>query len=467
MDNEDVKMFEQKVYSFIKKHNLLAKDDTVIVGVSGGPDSLALLHYLYKHQEQYQIRLICAHVDHMFRGEESYQDLLYVQSVCESWGILFEGKRMDVTQYQTAEQLSPQKAARDCRYAFFDEIMKKHQATKLALAHHGDDQVETILMSLTRGSTMKGRSGIPFKRSFSSGEIVRPFLSVEKNEIEAYCLENNLEPKRDPTNEKLDYTRNRFRRKVLPFLKKENQEVAKQFQRFSEELTEDEAYLEVLSEQYLNKVVNKKNEGLYKVTIKKYLQIPQPLQRRGIHLILKYLYKDLPSSLSAVHIEQILHLFKSHHPSGTLCLPKKLYVFRSYDEGIFQFGNEETKSYEYQVNLGEAISLPNGGTLTLEEVRQATELSQESEHQFYLAKDTVFPLVVRTRKNGDRVKPFGLDGHKKIKDLFIDEKIPLSKRNTWPIVTDGLGNILWIPGLKKSCFEAKSSKEALYILRYR
>ncbi|HWO76035.1 MAG TPA: tRNA lysidine(34) synthetase TilS [Bacillus sp. (in: firmicutes)] len=460
-------MFDQKVHSFIQKHRLIEKGDILVVGVSGGPDSLALLHFLHKYRQHYQIDLICTHVDHMFRGQQSYEDLLYVKGFCETLEIPFEGKQIDVTRYQEEKKLSSQKAARICRYSFFKEVMERYKATKLVLAHHGDDQIETILMSLTRGSTMMGRSGIPYKRPFANGHIIRPFLSVEKTEIEQYCRSFHLEPRRDPTNDKLDYTRNRFRHLVLPSLKNENPEVSKQFQRFSEELIEDEAYLQVLTDEYLNKVVKRKKAGLFTISVEKYLQLPQPLQRRGIHLILNYLYKEVPSNLSAVHIEQILHLFKGQHPSGTVYLPKGLFFIRSYDNGIFTYENEEEEIYEHLFNPGDSISLPNGATLSFEKIVEDPDSDQNSLSIFRLAEGTKIPLIVRTRRSGDRIKPFGLNGHKKIKDLFIDEKIPLQQRNVWPIVTDQSGNILWVPGLKKSSYEARSSKEAIYILRYR
>ena len=460
-------MFEQKVHSFIQKHRLIEQGDTLIVGVSGGPDSLALLHFLHRHRQQYQIDIICAHVDHMFRGHQSFEDLLYVEKICKTLDIPFEGKQIDVTSYQEKEKLSSQKAARICRYSFFKEVMDQYKGSKLVLAHHGDDQIETILMSLTRGSTMKGRSGIPYKRPFARGYIIRPFLSVEKKEIEEYCRTWNLEPRRDPSNDKLDYTRNRFRHLVLPVLKMENPEVSKQFQRFSEELMEDESYLQVLTDEYLNKVVKRKKAGLFTISIEKYLLLPQPLQRRGIHLILNYLYKEVPSNLSAVHIEQILHLFKGQHPSGTVYLPKGLFFIRSYDNGIFTYENGEEEIYEHLFRPGDSISLPNGASLSFEKIVEDPEPEQNSLTIFRLAEGTEIPLIVRTRREGDRIKPFGLNGHKKIKELFIDEKIPLQQRKIWPIVTDQSGNILWVPGLKKSCYEARSSKEAIYILRYR
>ncbi|MET3700077.1 tRNA(Ile)-lysidine synthase [Bacillus oleivorans] len=460
-------MFDQKVHSFIQKHTLIESGDILVAGVSGGPDSLALLHFLHRHRQQYQIDLVCAHVDHMFRGSQSYEDLLYVEEFCKTLKIPFEGKRIDVTGFLEREKLSSQNAARICRYSFFKEVMNQYKASKLVLAHHGDDQIETILMSLTRGSTMKGRSGIPYKRPFANGHIIRPFLAVDKKEIEDYCLTHDLVPRRDPTNEKLDYTRNRFRHLVLPALKNENPEVSKQFQRFSEELMEDEAYLQVLTDEYLNKVVKRKKAGLFTISVEKYLQLPQPLQRRGIHLILNYLYKEVPSNLSAVHIEQILHLFKGQHPSGTVYLPKGLYFIRSYDDGIFTYENEKEETYEYHLKPGDSILLPNGGYLSFEKVLEDPEPEQNSLTIFRLAEGTEIPLIVRTRRNGDRIKPLGLNGHKKIKELFIDQKIPMQQRKVWPIVTDRLGNIIWVPGLKKSCYEARDSKEAIYILRYR
>ena len=189
----------------------------------------------------------------MFRGEESYEDYRFVEKTCQEWNIPFEGKRINVPAYMEQTGESSQLAARNLRYAFFEEVMKKYQLSILALGHHGDDQIETMLMRLTRGASGMARAGIAVKRPFLNGEIIRPFLVVTKEEINAYASRYKLTPRMDPSNEHNDYVRNRFRHDVLPALKRENPKVHEHFQRFSEELTEDEQLLQQMTESLYGK----------------------------------------------------------------------------------------------------------------------------------------------------------------------------------------------------------------------
>ncbi|WP_374049827.1 tRNA lysidine(34) synthetase TilS [Neobacillus sp. PS3-34] len=254
-------MLEAKVENFISRHSFSLKNKKIVVGVSGGPDSLALLHYLLGQREKQNLSLVAAHVDHMFRGEESYQDAMFVKSFCEENGISFEMARINVPQLIADSGKSSQVAAREARYDFFQKMMEQYGFPFLAIGHHGDDQIETMLMRFTRGSTGKARAGMPFQRPFHKGCIFRPFLSITKEEIEGYCQDHNLKPRIDPSNQKSIYSRNRFRLEVLPFLKSENKQVHDHFQRLSEDLHTDEDYLQELTAQAMNKVIIKREKA--------------------------------------------------------------------------------------------------------------------------------------------------------------------------------------------------------------
>lgn len=441
-------MLESKVESFFRRKKFNLEQERILVGVSGGPDSLALLHFLWLNQQKWNTQVVAAHVDHMFRGNESHQEALFVQEFCEKRNIPLEVKKIDVPEYIEKTGLSPQVAARDCRYAFFEEVLKKHQLNYLALGHHGDDQIETILMRLTRGSTGKARAGIPFLRAFNDKGIVRPFLCLTKDEIEEYCIQHKLDPRRDPSNEKDYYSRNRFRKILLPFLKKENPKVSEHFQRFSEDIESDEHLLQELTTQKMNTVMKKKSHSEITISVEEFRAMPLPLQRRGIQLILNYLYKEKPTSLSAIHSEQIFSLVNSSQPSGMLDFPNGLKIVRSYLECTFQFYQLEVKKYYYELSGPGELHLPNGHVLTVEYVDGEGEYN--SKNQFLLPFDkSRFPLIIRTRENGDRMTVKGMNGSKKVKSIFIDEKIPIIKRDEWPIIADCFGQILWVPGLKK------------------
>lgn len=456
-------MLEQKVEAYLNRQMILLKDKTVMVGVSGGPDSLALLHYLWKKREPWGMNLIAVHVDHMFRGEESYLEAIFVKEFCEKFEITFEMIQINVQEYIRDTGKSTQIAARECRYRFFEEMMVKHNVSFLALGHHGDDQIETMLMRMTRGSSGKARAGIPFKRPFSIGEIIRPFLAVNRDEIETYCLLNQLDPRRDPSNDKPYYSRNRFRLNIIPFLKSENPNVHEQFQRLSEEIYQDETFLEELTVQEMNKVLKSRNEDEITIYIDKYLAMPLSLQRRVIQLILNYLYKVRPSSLSALHIDLITALFRSPHPSGKLDFPEGLQIIRSYHLCQFLFKKEEEPPYHIQLEEPGVVNLPNGHSISLDVVNSPG--CNQGLNTFLINPETiVFPIIIRSRISGDRIQPKGMTGTKKIKDIFIDTKIPQSERGIWPIVTDGNGTIIWIPKLKKSVFEASHEALNRYLL---
>ncbi|MBU8881399.1 tRNA lysidine(34) synthetase TilS [Bacillus sp. FJAT-29790] len=456
-------MLEAKVKAFLQRKGIELNNMKLLIGVSGGPDSLALLHYLWSKRHVYNLYMVAAHVDHMFRGEESYAEAKFVQQFCEERNIPVEITRMNVPEYIAESGKSAQIASRECRYSFFEKVMKKHHLDYLALGHHGDDQVETILMRLTRGSTGDARAGMAFLRPFGKGQIIRPFLCVNRNEIENYCSENGLDPRRDPSNEKGIYSRNRFRKEIMPFLKKENPQVHEHFQRFSEEIQSDEAFLQELTVQKMNKVMTKKTAEEIIINIEDFQAMPMPLQRRGIQLILNYLYQERPATLSALHIEKVISLMSSPHPSGTLDFPNGLHIVRSYKKCKFLFHLHRVQSYRFEMNGPGKIDLPNGGCIVMEFTDCPDGINQMNTILLN-HNDTQFPLVIRTRKDGDRMSLKGMQGTKKVKDIFIDQKIPVQDRNAWPIVTDCNDQILWVPGLKKFHRSLQHHPDCSYIL---
>ncbi|PKG22490.1 tRNA lysidine(34) synthetase TilS [Niallia nealsonii] len=456
-------MLELKVKKFLKKKGLTLEGSKVLVGVSGGPDSLALLHFLWTKQEEWNISIMAAHVDHMFRGEESLEEAKFVEEFCKEKSIPFVWKRIDVPKYIKETRANGQTASRDCRYSFFKEMIAIYNMDYLALGHHGDDQAETILMHLTRGSSGRARAGIPFERKFGKGILFRPFLCLERQEIENYCTINELNPRRDPSNDKEVYSRNRFRKHVMPFLKKENNRVIQHFQRFSEEIAEDELFLMELTVQTWNTVVMDKKENEIVIGINEFLSIANSLQRRCIQLILNYLYKDKPASLSALHIDQIIALLNSPHPSGNIDLPENLKVVKSYQLAYFQLNFSTEDPFYYEISKTGELLLPNGYYIKVEYIDKRPE-NLEADSILLCADSIKYPLIIRTRRNGDRIKLKGMAGTKKVNRIFVDEKIPIQQRATWPIVTDVENNLLWIPGLKKSIYSFSNKNSDCYLL---
>lgn len=457
-------MLETKIEGYLNRHSFQLDNKQIVVGVSGGPDSLALLHYLHSQKDRKNLSIVVAHVDHMFRGAESYEDALFVKRFCQEYEIPFEMRQIDVMKIMEATGKSSQVAAREVRYQFYSEIMEKYDFRYLALGHHGDDQIETILMRLTRGSSGMARAGIPFTRPFGTGVIFRPFLTVTKDEIEQYCKKHALNPRLDPSNLKSIYSRNRFRQQVLPFLKEENSQVHEHFQRFSEELQGDEAFMMELTKKHLNSVMTESEKGKITIDIKTFLEMPLPLQRRGIQLILNYLYKEKPASLSAVHIDQVFSIIHHREPSGKLDFPNGLKVIRSYLQLTFQFQLIKAKPYSLKIVEPGMVILPNGGSIRIDYLDGEIPEFHHPYTALFHVEVVKWPLVIRTRKIGDRMTLKGMQGSKKIKDIFIDQKVPVQDRDTWPVITDSEDCILWLPGLKKSSFEGIDYNAKQYIL---
>ncbi|MBB6455262.1 tRNA(Ile)-lysidine synthetase-like protein [Salirhabdus euzebyi] len=441
-------MIGDRVLTFSKKNKLFAQGDVVLIAVSGGPDSSALLRFFANIRDRFQLKLVALSVDHLLRGEDSKQDVEYVKKLCEEWDIDFFSAAVDVPKYKKEKNMGTQLAARELRYSFFAEKMKEYDTPLLAMGHHGDDQVETMFMQLMRGSKPKG---IPVKREFSNGNIIRPFLCLTKEEIKAYCDTYHIKPRYDASNEESVYTRNAFRLKVIPFLKSYNPIIHENLQLISQTVQEEEAFLFEQAENVRKEVVTYINNPIEAhVNISQLRLYPRPLQRRTFHLILNYLYKNQKTDITSRHIESILSLLLSEKPNASVHLPNQLVAFRSYETLSFTFEKDKPPFDFCSINPGETIKLPDGKLLKVEIINQSTKPDENSLKEFVCSATNIsLPLIIRPRSKGDKLSVRGLGGHKKVKDIFIDQKIPKHMREQWPIVTDYEGRILWVIGLKK------------------
>jgi len=430
-------------------NKLLKDEDTVVLGLSGGPDSMCLLNLLLNLNKD--LNIIAAHINHNIR-EESFAEASLVEKYCQLKKVKFEmitfEKKSPTEDYTEAE-------LREKRYNYFKIIIDKYKAKYLFTAHHGDDLVETILMRLTRGSNLKGYTGFLKETDKGTYTIIKPLIYTTKSQIEEYNKENKVPFVNDLTNNEDNYTRNRYRHNVLPFLKEENPNVHLKYLKFSNELY---SYFK-----YVDKEVNKEIEQRFKnkiLDIKEYNTLDELIQRKIIEYILDDYYIDNLYLVSDKHVNIILDMIYNSKPNMELKLPDKLLITKSYNKLIVGVQQEEDEYYEYEI--GNEVSLPNGHSL---EIIESTEDS--TNYTIKLNSNEIkLPLYVRMRKPGDKMIIKNMNNYKKIKDIFIDSKLSKEERNKQPIVVDSNNEILWLPGLKKSKFDKANSENYDIIIRY-
>ena len=439
----------EEVYNLLKNDIGLTKGDVIVAGISGGPDSMALLHVLKSLKKELDIRIVCAHVNHKQRPESDEEEE-YVRDYCKKNDILFECLRKENWGDDNFEN-----EARSVRYKFFDELIETYGAKFLMTAHHADDLIETILMRIVRGSTLKGYSGFSKIVEKDNYKIVRPFITLTKDELLKYDEENNIKYYVDSTNFDKTHTRNRYRSQMLPFLKSENKNVHKKFLKFSETLIENSNYIDKEANRMFNRVFQ--NGVLY---VDKFVDLDKVIQTKIIYNILERIYGDDLLIIGDAHVELIFDLIKSNKSNSIVHLPNSVIVIKSYNELSFSFDEEEYD--EYEIEISHIVNLPNGKIIEM-----VSDSNDTSNYTIRInSKDVKLPLYVRNRRDGDKIAVKGLNGRKKVNEIFIDEKIRTSDRDTWPIVLDSQETVIWVPGLKKSKLDRKMTEEYDIILRY-
>ena len=452
-------MLKSSVLSFNEKHQLFKQGDTLYLAVSGGLDSMAMLDFFYRIQEEWSLELIVLTVDHQLRGQTSRQDAEFVEAEAHKRNLRVIRGEVDVETYRQTHRVGTQEAARKLRYRFFEKQMNDRADVKLVTAHHADDQAETMLMQLAKGVPLKG---IPLKGSLGNKQIIRPFLSVSKQELLTYIETNQVDYHEDPTNQDDTYTRNRFRQRILPFFKKENPNFLEGVQRLSEMYRDEDRILDDLANEKMQSI-GQFCEQKVTFSIPQYLALPLSLQRRGFHLILNYLH--IPMGKTDYFFD-FLEWLQADQPNATYSFMKDFQWVKAYDQCEIGYKDVSDWSYFVSVAVDETVHLPNGWMLSVTEVDKVE--STDTDHHVYLfacdKRHIVFPLTIRTRKPGDRIRLLGLAGTKKVKDIFIDEKVPKIDRDRWPIVENGDGTILWLPKLAKSDFASTGQEADSYVV---
>ncbi|MBU5315616.1 tRNA lysidine(34) synthetase TilS [Clostridium bornimense] len=435
-----------KVKETINKYNMIEKGDRILVAVSGGPDSVTLLHVLNMLKDELNISLVIAHVNHMLRDKESDGDEEYVKGLGNKFNIPVNTCRVDVDKYAREKGVSTEVAGREIRYDFFREVSIKEGCNKVAVAHNANDQVETFMMRLFRGSGIYGLRGIDAVRD----NIIRPLIDVDRSSIEKFCEEMNVETRLDATNLENIYSRNKIRLDVLPYISENfNKDIVRTIMRTIDSFTIDNDYLEEQS--YISYKKYAKNLGDKIVIDKEAFTLHKAVLSRLIRNVMKDLLGNI-KEIEKKHIDEII-LIQSGETGKELILPRRIKATNNYGDIVIQIDNKNNEfiNFEKDINISGTTYIEELD-ITIEcEVTNKKNINKFSNNYLikYFDYDKIKKVTIRNRRDGDYFTPLGMKGRKKLKDLFINEKIDKSKRSKIPLILFD-NEIAWIVGLRIS-----------------
>jgi tRNA(Ile)-lysidine synthase len=467
----------------IFEHRMLAPGDAVIVGVSGGPDSLCLSHALLALKDELDLRLHLAHLDHGIRGEESQADADYVESLAREWRVPATVQHGDVPQYAREQKLAIEEAARRVRYLFLGRVAREVGADCVAVGHNADDQVETILMHLMRGSGLGGLRGMAPVQMLGAEEwwsgrtlrLIRPLLEVPREDIEAYCREHGLQPRFDRSNLDLTYHRNRIRHELLPHLESFNPRFREVLRRSALAIADDYDYLRLQGLAAWERLAEESG-GVVTFPLQEWLELHPSLQRQLLREAIQRLRRSL-RDITWTHVEQARLGLERIETGARITLPQGLFLFKGYHDFVI---GEELTLPDAPLLRGEHLPLRVPGTTRLtdstwklhSEIAAREQLPQRalenvSPWEAYLdAHHTGVDLHLRTRQRGDRFQPQGMAGRSKGLNAFmIDAKIPQHIRDRWPLVVSA-SHIVWVAGYRID-ERAKVTEETRQVLHLR
>ncbi|MCC5912100.1 MAG: tRNA lysidine(34) synthetase TilS [Clostridiaceae bacterium] len=437
-----------KIKKTIKKHDLIDFGDKIVVAVSGGPDSICLLHTLHSLKEEFQLQIYAAHLNHNFRGIEAQIDAQYVANFCEELNIISFIKSMDVQKHAKENGLSLEEAGRVLRYDFFDEVVERVGATKIAVAHNENDQAETVLMRLLRGTGIQGLTAIHHER----GKIIRPLLNVSRKEIEEYCLIHKLAPRIDETNLEPIYHRNKIRLELIPYIEEGyNPNIIKSLAKTAEILKKDNDFIDEVARKEYNTLKNWKSDKCLEIDIGGINKLHHALQSRIFRLTAEELVGK-KEVLEYKHIQSIVELLEKKETGKKIALSMGIIVKISYNKIIFTTEEETEDVFFYPLHDNQCAYINEiEGTICTKVLprNEVRNISRDKYIKYFDYDKLKADLNVRNRKQGDRFWPLGLVGSKKLKDFFIDYKIDRSKRNRVPLICDG-AEIMWVIGYRIS-----------------
>jgi tRNA(Ile)-lysidine synthase len=450
---------QDQVKKTIEKHQMIAPGEGLLVAVSGGPDSVALLHILYSLREDLRLRLEVAHLQHGIRGVEAQEDAKFVAQLAAKLRLPLHLKEIDLPRIRSAAGKGNLEAlARAERYRFFAAVARERKLGKIATAHTQDDQAETVLMWLLRGSGLKGLGGMPLVHPLDLANVelasrllvVRPLLYVSRAEIEEYLKEKDLTFRLDRSNQDLSFLRNWIRLKLIPQLKEKiDGNLLARLAQQTELIRQEDDLMDGLARGVLDEI--RTAEGINRGSL---LRHSKAMQRRLLRLWIEATRGHL-RGLDFQHVESLLDLIADGPPQGRLSIPGGWQLVKEYetlklDKQSRKMG-QQCPCYSYNLRAGKDLLIHEAG-LTIQSLEISPSLAglpdNFMEAVFDIASLTA-DLTLRNFRRGDRFQPLGMTGHKKVKELFIEKKVPLAVRASLPLLVLG-DEVIWIPGYGRS-----------------
>ncbi|WP_160690162.1 tRNA lysidine(34) synthetase TilS [Clostridium sp. C2-6-12] len=444
----------KKVMSYINNNKLIKSGDRVLVALSGGPDSICLLNILFELKEELNIEIGAAHINHLLRGEDAFKDEEYVIKICEEINIPCFVTRVDINNYSKEHRISSEMAGRQVRYDFFEEIIETEGFNKIATAHNANDQAETILFRLMRGTGLEGLGGIKVSRG---DKIIRPILCLSRQEVEKYIGLKRLKPRIDKTNFEKIYNRNKIRLDILPYMKENfNEDIIQTLNRMSVLLQKDNEFLEKLALNSYKKYCIE--DADYFIIKKGIFKEGEPIVNRVLRRALTK-YSKSNYDFEMKHINEV-YLLNEKDSGKIIDLPNGIYAENIY--GDIYIKNKKNKSNINNKKEKVLISkdeinnqIVNYGQFTIEFCvtnhyqRNDLNLNKDNFTQYFDFDKINDNILIRKRIDGDKIIPLGMKGTKKLKDIFIDMKIPKEERDHIPVLCFD-EKIAWIIGIKIS-----------------
>jgi len=455
-NNKLLRIVEQTVTTY----GMLKAEDSVLVGVSGGPDSVALFHLLLTFVPRFSLRLGVAHLNHCLRQNDSDKDAEFVASLAGRFGIPFYTLKADVRSYQLENRLSLEEAARRVRHTFLNKEAEKNRFNKIALGHHFDDNAELVLMNLFRGSGPLGISGIPPVRD---GKIIRPLIESNRSEIIAFLDQNGIKYLSDASNRDTRFLRNRIRHDLIPLLKTSyNPKISQSLNRLASIIRSEEEWIENVIHPLFEKASINIQDDQIALSVSSLNQIHVAAKRRIIRKAISTIKGDL-RRIGLTHIDSAIDLLESGPAYGNVDLPDRIRIRRKGEVLLLSrekntlrnadapSGRTEMFAFEYRIEKPESLFIKEiGARITFTEmgIKNLPDLCGSGQHTGFFDRDELsFPMVLRNFRQGDRFTPLGMTGTQKIKKFFIDKKVPRKERIRCPILLCR-EKIIWVAGYR-------------------